>query len=93
MTVTEIQLKCAYWNCQFNSKDTIYLENNIKVKHVVDKLFKYQDTNEETECPNYDIVFLRKVCEGYEYMSEHTSEVRGRVLGGGVHASESESES
>ena len=26
-------------------------------------------------------------------MSEHTSEVRGRVLGGGVHASESESES
>ena len=31
----------------------------------------------------------RKVREGSEYMSE----VRGRVLGGGVHASESESES
>ena len=38
-------------------------------------------------------VLERKVREGSEYMSEHTSEVRGRVLGGGVHASESESES
>ena len=34
----------------------------------------------------------RKVPEGSEYMSDHTSVVRGRVLGRGEHASESESE-
>ena len=38
------------------------------------------------------LINMRKVHKGSEYMSEHTSEVRGRVLGGGVHASESESE-
>ena len=38
------------------------------------------------------VINTRKVCEGSEYMSKHTSEVRGRVLGGGVHTSESKSE-
>ena len=34
-TVKEIQLKCAYWTCQFNVKDTKNLENHIKVKHLL----------------------------------------------------------
>ena len=41
--------------------------------------------------PSVSLLCPRKVREGSEYMSEHTSEVRGRVLGGGVHASESKS--
>ena len=52
--VTEhcVNLKCEYWNCQFNAKDTKDLENHIKVKHVVDESFKYPDSTEEIECPD-----------------------------------------
>ena len=58
VTIKEIQLKCAYWNCQFNSKDTIDLENHIKVKHVVDESFKYPDSTEEIKCLHFDLVFM-----------------------------------
>ena len=58
--VTEhcVNLKCEYWNCQFNAKDTKDLENHIKVKHVVDESFKYPDSTEEIECPDCDFVFV-----------------------------------
>ena len=47
----------------------------------------------KVQCNGYLTFLRRKVPEGSKYMSEHTSEVRGRGLGGGVHVSESESES
>ena len=69
----EVQLKCEYWTCQFNAKDTLDLNNHITVKHAVDETFIFPDSTEEFECPGCDFVFLadhnfaRHVYEEHKY--------------------------